>query len=561
MSAAAGLRRNVGNLGQKEILNAHAIVTLGRPQLSGELRIGAVVDKRITAWESSVLRVLAQETAIRLEHIFVNDASSFSTRPALWGVYERWSSHADDPFHLLDPSALLPEVPRSSAALLGADRQLTPGAHRLLASKQLDVLLWLAEEPSGGDCSGVSRFGVWRFRAGDPAQKSWDPAYFRQAYQRELVSELLILAHVKSFDEGAVIFRDTAATIEGWRFARNAKMLLDRAGVFLLRRLLDVLQFGPAYFCERISSATVRCDGSTAAYPPISVLFRYLLRQVGRSLLLRYQRRGRAMQWFTAVRWNQEAFTRCRERFTSSHLHELMPNPRCTEADPFVIEHGGEHFLLFEEVPAGCNRGRISFRKIQQDLTSTPPVPVLQPPYHISYPFLIQDRGQLFMIPETSANRTVELYRCTDFPQQWRLEKILCEGVALVDTTAFWDGDTWFFFTTCSDSGELLLFYSDQLAGEWYYHRANPISTHVRNARSAGALFRRGNRLIRPAQDASAGYGHAITLNEVTALSRSEYAEHIVETIYPTWSKGLLGTHTLNANDYTEVMDVLRYRE
>jgi len=105
----------------------------------------------------------------------------------------------------------------------------------------------------------------------------------------------------------------------------------------------------------------------------------------------------------------------------------------------------------------------------------------------------------------------------------------------------------------------LLLFYSDALDGTWEYHRSNPISSDVRNARSAGALFRRGSTLIRPAQDASVRYGGAITLNEVTALGRSEYSEQLIETIYPTWSAGLLGTHTINANDRVEVIDGLRY--
>lgn len=538
-------------------MSAHAIVTLGRPQLSGELRIAAVVDRRIEAWQASVLQLLTPP-AIRLDCILVNDGPPPTARPALWSLYEQWSSGASNPFHLLDSSSILPSAQRCSVPLLDDHRRLTSEAHRLLASRQFDLVLWLAEAPGGGDCSGLSRFGIWRISAGDPARKSSPPAFFPEIYRRDDVSELLLLSHAKTFDEADVLYRYTAPTIEGWFFGRNARMLLDRAGPLLLRRLFDLLQFGPACFPQE-SSAAIRCAGSEAMYPSAAVLARYVFRQAGRSFRLRFQRRGRALQWSTVVRWDQQAFARSRDRFTASGLHELRPQAGATEADPFVIESGGQHFMFFEEVLASSDRGRISFRRIQPDLTTTPPVPALEPPYHISYPFLVQDGGELFMIPETSANRTVELYRCIHFPERWRLGKILCRGVALVDTTAFRDGDTWFFFTTSSDTGELLLFFSDTLSGEWHYHRANPVSSHVRNARSAGALFRRGGRLIRPAQDATGGYGHAISLNHVTALSRSEYAEHTVETICPTWSKGLLGTHTLNADDSVEVMDVLRY--
>jgi hypothetical protein len=265
------------------------------------------------------------------------------------------------------------------------------------------------------------------------------------------------------------------------------------------------------------------------------------------------------MRWFTAVRFEREKFTRLSERFQASGLRQIRPGPGYEEADPFVIEHDGRQFLFFEELPPS-GRGRIAVREIRRDLPPTAPLTVLEPPYHVSYPFLIRQGDQVLMLPETSENETVELYRATEFPYRWRLEKVLCEGVALADTTPFFYGGTWFFFTTAIHSGELLLFYSDQLDGKWHYHRRNPISSDVRTARMAGALFDRAGRLIRPAQDGSTRYGCAIILNEITALSTSEYSERVIERIQPDWDRGLLGTHTLNSNDSVEVIDGRRYR-
>ncbi len=514
----------------------------------------------IEGWKISALRALEQEPGVRLEIVFLDETSSSSrARRPLWAGYQEWSSRSGNPFHLQDSLAVLRETPRARAALLDRSRQLRPDARALLTSKQLDVVLWLGDPPSGGQCAGMARFGVWRFCPGNPARNSGHPPYFREAYDRDTFSEFLILAHLENFDEAAVIYRNTWATTEGWPFNANAIRVLDCAGVFLLRRLLDILEFGPDHFRGRICCATVACDRAKPTYASTLTLMRYLARQVGRSLRLRYQRGGRSLQWFTAIRWNREAFTDSRERFTGFGLRAIAPHSACSEADPFVIEHGGRQFLFFEEVPDASGRGRISVRQIQEDFTSTQAVTVLERPYHVSYPFLIQNNGHLFMIPETSENDTVELYRCTEFPHEWRLERVICEGVALVDTTVFHRDGTWFFFTTSAETGELLLFYSDALDGTWEYHRSNPISSDVRNARSAGALFRRGSTLIRPAQDASVRYGGAITLNEVTALGRSEYSEQLIETIYPTWSAGLLGTHTINANDRVEVIDGLRY--
>lgn len=541
-------------------MNTHALVNLGRKQLSDELRVGIVLDRRVEGWKHSVLTALAKESPIRLELLLLNNTSVLEP-PPLWQAYQAWDSREIDTFHLLQSSAILPSVPRINVELFDRNGQLLPQSQRIVGPRQLDVLLWLGEAPRGGDCNGLARFGVWRFSAGNPARPSWRPAYFREAYDHDPLTELVIVAHFENFDEAAVAYRHASATQEGWHLGRNAKELLDRAGVFLLRRLLDLIQFGPEYFFRRFCSTTISCRNEAATYPPNSVLFGYLGRQVARSLRLRVESRGHNARWFTAVRWNQELFTRNQKCFIGSDLNPIVPSAGCEEADPFILDRDGRHFLFFEEISHRTGRGRISFRELQPDSSSTPPVPVLQPPYHVSYPFLIQSNGELFMIPETSENRTIELHRCTEFPHQWRLEKVLCQGVALVDTTPFFFDGAWFFFTTTSETGELLLFYSDRLDGEWHYHRANPISSDVRNARSAGALFRRGDSLIRPAQDGSGGYGSAITLNEVIAISRSEYAERIIETISSTWSKGLLGTHTLNASDSAEVMDGLRYCE
>ena len=39
------------------------------------------------------------------------------------------------------------------------------------------------------------------------------------------------------------------------------------------------------------------------------------------------------------------------------------------------------------------------------------------------------------MLPETSGNRTVELYRCVEFPHRWELDRVLMDGVHAVDAT------------------------------------------------------------------------------------------------------------------------------
>ena len=114
------------------------------------------------------------------------------------------------------------------------------------------------------------------------------------------------------------------------------------------------------------------------------------------------------------------------------------------------------------------------------------------------------------MIPETSANNSIELYRCKNFPTEWVFEKNIMQNVAGIDSTLFFKNDKWWLFTNLIENNgasswdELFLFYSDSpLNDNWISHRKNPIISDVRSARSAGNFFKTNTSIIRPSQNSS----------------------------------------------------------
>jgi len=190
---------------------------------------------------------------------------------------------------------------------------------------------------------------------------------------------------------------------------------------------------------------------------------------------------------------------------------------------------------------------------------------VMERPYHLSYPQVFRHDGEIFLLPETGDNNTVELYRCNHFPDQWQLERILFSGAPAWDPTVWIDNNRFWFFVTLLDppaaGPQLYLFHSDSLTGEWKWHPANPICSDERRARGAGALFRLdagpdGGQLIRPSQDCTVTYGYSFSWNEVSKLTPDEYEENQpLLTVLPDWSPGLEGTHTYNRTAKVEVVD------
>ena len=74
------------------------------------------------------------------------------------------------------------------------------------------------------------------------------------------------------------------------------------------------------------------------------------------------------------------------------------------------------------------------------------------------------------MIPETCKNKTIDLYKCTEFPDKWEFDRHIMEDISAVDTTLFRYNDKWWLFTAVDQtdnisgcSTELFLYFTDDL--------------------------------------------------------------------------------------------------
>ncbi|HXD55043.1 MAG TPA: hypothetical protein VN618_09855 [Solirubrobacteraceae bacterium] len=231
-------------------------------------------------------------------------------------------------------------------------------------------------------------------------------------------------------------------------------------------------------------------------------------------------------------------------------------------ADPMLFEHEGHHHLFCEDLAPGSNRAVISHVALAPGSAGGSPRPVLQAPHHLSYPYVFAHGGEVFMIPESSAERRVELYRAERFPDEWTLDAVLLDGVIASDATLLeHEGRLWLFACVTEPGATLLdelhLFWAERLAGPWHPHPLNPVVSDVACARPAGAVQVWGGRLVRPAQDCSRRYGGAVSFREIDVLSESEYAEHEIARIDPAVAgRRTRAVHTYAADRLYEAIDL-----
>jgi hypothetical protein len=198
--------------------------------------------------------------------------------------------------------------------------------------------------------------------------------------------------------------------------------------------------------------------------------------------------------------------------------------------------------------------------EIGADGRASPPRPVLEEPYHLSYPFVFEQDGQIWMIPESGAARGVYLYRAVTFPSKWKREACLIADSQLYDASLVYHrGMRWMFASARdwnSSSWDVLkLFGSDHLDGGWEPHRLNPAVIDASCSRPAGAHFEWRGDQLRPAQDCTDGYGGAISLCRIDMLDRNAFRQSVVGRIHA----GQYGCHTYNF-EFIEVIDAFAKR-
>jgi hypothetical protein len=226
-------------------------------------------------------------------------------------------------------------------------------------------------------------------------------------------------------------------------------------------------------------------------------------------------------------------------------------------ADPFPFRHQGQNFIFVEQYLYSQTRGCIAVVTVDRNGTAAAPQIVLEEPHHLSYPFVFEWDGQIWMIPESGAAKKVSLYRAVEFPYRWARVACLVEGIEGYDTTPLHhNGAFWFFVSPRlwgSTSWDVLSLYrADSLTGCWMPHAANPVLIDATLSRPAGAFIERGGRTVRPVQDCSRGYGGAVTFCQIDALGQSEFAQTPVGRM----QSGTFGCHTYNRQSGLEVIDL-----
>lgn len=267
------------------------------------------------------------------------------------------------------------------------------------------------------------------------------------------------------------------------------------------------------------------------------------------------KQRGYKLHWnvaFLHESWRDAELWRC----------SIIENPPGRFlADPFLISRDGKHFCFVEDCQIGAENGRISVYELGESTAKFVGV-ALQENFHLSYPYLFEYQGELYMCPESSANHDIRVYRCIEFPLRWQFENSIMTGISAVDTMLIDKEGKWWMVTNVDPAGwgdyslELCVFSaSSPLDTVWKPHPGSPFFIDASRARNGG-IIREGNLVFRISQGKGFDmYGKQTSINEMADLNDDVYSERSVGIITPAFKKGITGTHHLHSVGSLTILD------
>ncbi len=434
-----------------------------------------------------------------------------------------------------------------------------------IRSYNLDVALRFGFRILRGEALEIAKHGVWSYHHGDGMVNRGGPPGFWEVMLGEPLTGSILQRLTEELDNGKVLYRSWSSTSEKFSVRRNKNNYYWKSSAFVLRKLRELSESDGCGLSDEDSFNTAFSLYHHPLYrkPTNTEMLPLLSKLVGRAGKKVLHDSVYLDQWCLAFKFNAESQNGSDSLYRFKYL--IPPKDRYW-ADPFPLKIRNKHFVFFEEYIYSKDKGHISAVEIDKSGAVGEPFRVLERNYHLSYPFVFEWQGSQYMIPETGANRTIELYHCLSFPSEWKLQSVLMEDVRAVDATlAEVDGTWWMFVNIASDDvsynyDELYLFHSATPFGPWKPHRRNPVKSDARAARPAGRLFRWNGDLYRPAQDCSKHYGYGVSLNRILRLSSQEFYEEEVSKILPEWDRNLVATHTFNRCDRLTVIDCKRRR-
>jgi hypothetical protein len=427
---------------------------------------------------------------------------------------------------------------------------------KLLGEEKFDCIIQCGDGLVNNDILNIAKLGIFSFDHNENLLIKGSSAGFWEVFYNKPSSEFVIQKLTKELNESVILEKGNLMTLSTW--THNHAQISEKSNFFLINLLDKIAESRslPKSLEPRLNSnMTIKLDSSVT-------LFLYILLNL---IPLISKKLLNKLLTEKVTRWGI-AYSKHNDHTKELSSYKEIKNPSGRFlADPFVFSHEGKNVIFVEDLFYSDNKGRISAIQLHENSEEFLGV-VLEEDFHLSFPFIFKEKGNVYMIPESTEARDIRLYRCLEFPKKWILDKTLMKDVFAADTMMIKHDNLWFMLTNICSSGigeyqsELHIFFSNRHnSTDWKpIEKGNPVLFDSLAGRNGGLFYQNGDIYRVNQIQGKSHYGKSFGVNRVLHLSSSEYLEERIRTIDANYKEDIYSTHHFNANSEFAVLDFCR---
>jgi len=543
--------------------------------MKNKLKIGLLIDStKIPYWAYSMIEKINKSNYAQIDLLIINDVKQIKNNNItkiknnknyfLYKIYTKFENkiykQESNTFEICDLESILSDTNKITVIPKQTKYSdlIKEEDVKKIKEFNLDVIVRLGFRILRGDILKAAKCGVWSFHHGDNDVNRGGPAGFWEVFEKHPVTGSILQIITEELDEGKTLTKSYSTT-DPTSVKRNCDNYYMKTLSFIPRKLKELQELGQEKFLENVEKENenlIFYSNRLYTKPTNIEFLRLWYSNFGKFVKRNVQNTYSFEQWGLLFDIKNDVSK------SMWRYKKILPPKDRFWADPHIITKDDNYFVFIEEYIYKKSKGHISLIKIDKKGNYKYLGKILEKKYHLSYPFVFEFENNYYMIPETEANKSIELYKCIDFPMKWEYYGKIMDDISAVDTTIFNHNNKWWMFTgikennDASNSDELFLFYSDNpLSDKWIHHEKNPIVSDVRQARPAGKIFTINNKIYRPSQNGSNYYGYGISLNQIEKINEKEYEEKLITSILPNWDKNITGVHTFQYDKGLSIID------
>jgi methionyl-tRNA formyltransferase len=393
-----------------------------------------------------------------------------------------------------------------------------------------------------GEILTVAKWGIWSFHHGDEQEMRGGPSGFWELVKNKSLQGVILQQLTEKLDAGKIILKRHYSVVKDSYTANVAKLHVHSADMpaQAVRMIAQGLIIPDAW-------EPVKTNAPIYHYPGNFQFLLFIVKMFFNKLKASYIRIFKQENWVIGYRTEGEY------KYIAPQKNEEY------FADPFILHHQNNPFIIAEHYSYKTRKGNIVL--IQPGLNQVKTL--INKSTHLSYPFVFEENGNTYIIPEESNTGKVNLYQWNEAKMELDLVQTLMDQ-PLVDPSLLYHEGKYYLFAGIKGqlpNEKLFIFYADQLKGPYQSHPCNPVKCTTQGSRMGGGFIKQEGMLLRPGQYSLQHYGEKLVFFQIEKLSPVEYLESFHSEMAPAKNAPFkCGLHNYHKNGNFEVIDLKMMR-